>query len=281
MIKQCKGKMFDKVPASKLLNAGYYESTKFDGNYCQIHKISDRVTIYSSGNKPIKLNDLEEDLVALNTDSDFILEAEFIGESEGKLGDRTKCGMMTTWRTLTSKGLPCNCNDNKFIVFDIIIEDMTFEDRLDLLNNIRLPRYLRKAIHTPNFSIHDAKLKARDIAKEGYEGIYLKHKDHKYYTGKRVNDAIKIKLRPTADLLCIDVEDGEGKYEGMIGSLVLQDSKGRIVKVGSGLDDNDRAVEPKCFIGQVIEIEYEQILDTYIQPTFITVRLDKTKEEID
>ena len=45
----------------------------------------------------------------------------------------------------------------------------------------------------------------------------------------------------------------------MIGSLVLKDSKGRIVKVGSGLDDNDRSKKQPDFIGKVIEVEYEQI----------------------
>ena len=103
----------------------------------------------------------------------------------------------------------------------------------------------------------------------------------KYHVGKRVNHSIKLKYRPTADLLCIDVEQGEGKYTGMIGSLVLQDMTGRVVKVGSGLSDFDRTMLSGHFINSIIEIEYEQIMDTYIQPTFIRVRDDKTKEEID
>ena len=77
------------------------------------------------------------------------------------------------------------------------------------------------------------------------------------------------------------ITEGEGKYKGMIGSLVLQDASGRIVSVGSGLSDAYRSKASIAYIGKVIEIEYEQILDTYIQPTFVTVRLDKTKEEID
>ena len=281
MIKQCKGKSLDKVPASKLLPAGYYESTKYDGNYCQIHKIGDTVTVYSSGNKTIKLNDLEEFLVENNSDKSFILEAEFIGLSEGKLGDRTKCGIMTTWRTLTAKGLPCNVLDNKFVVFDIIVANVDFDDRLKLLKTIKLPDNLFIPEFTGPISLSESKGIAKDKCKSAWEGSYIKHRTHICELGKRVNTAIKLKLRPTADLLCINIEDGEGKYEGMIGSLVLQDSKGRIVKVGSGLNDDDRAVEPNSFIGNVIEIEYEQILDTYIQPTFITIRLDKTKKEID
>ena len=67
----------------------------------------------------------------------------------------------------------------------------------------------------------------------------------------------------------------------MIGALVLEDSQGRRVSVGSGLTDGDRNEHYNAFEGKVVEIEYEQIIDTYIQPTFIRVRYDKTKEEID
>ena len=105
--------------------------------------------------------------------------------------------------------------------------------------------------------------------------------DSLYHQGKRVNHAIKLKGRLTADLYCLGSNIGEGKYKGMLGSLVLKDSKGRLVCVGSGLDDVDRNKGLSYFVGKVIEIEYEQIQDTYIQPTYIRIREDKTKEEID
>jgi ATP-dependent DNA ligase len=277
MIKQCKGKMLDKVPTSKLLSGPYYLSIKYDGNYCQIHKKGKEVTVFSSGNKPIKLNDLGYELSKI--DSDFILECEFIGESEGKLGDRTKCGMMTTWRTRTAKGLQSNCNNNRFMVFDIIEENLTFQERLRKLNSLELPKQLVKVNHILVQDINRAKQYLGEMVNKNYEGIYLKHPKHLYKPGKRVNDAVKLKGRPTADLLCIDILEGEGKYQDMIGSLVLTDKLGRIVKVGSGLDDNDRAKHKSYFLDKIIEIEYEQILDTYIQPTYIRIRDDK--KEID
>jgi diguanylate cyclase (GGDEF)-like protein len=43
MIKQCKGKDLDKIAKSRLLQEDYYLSTKYDGNYCQIHKVGDEV----------------------------------------------------------------------------------------------------------------------------------------------------------------------------------------------------------------------------------------------
>jgi ATP-dependent DNA ligase len=279
MIKQCKGKMLDKVSVSKLLQGPYYISIKYDGNYCQIHKKGKDITIYTSGNKPIKLNDLGYELAKYNEGKDFILECEFIGETEGKLGDRTKCGIMTTWRTRTAKGLQSNCNNNRFKVFDIIDENLTFQERLRKLNSITLPDSLSKVEHKLVPTLDNAKLELPEVTKAGYEGIYLKHIKHMYRPGKRVNDAVKLKGRPTADLICIDVLEGEGKYEGMIGSLVLADKSGRVVKVGSGLDDSDRTKDKAYFLDKIIEIEYEQIIDTYIQPTYVCIRDDK--KEID
>ncbi len=83
-------------------------------------------------------------------------------------------------------------------------------------------------------------------------------------------------MKPTADLLCIDTLDGEGKYEGMIGSLVLQNSNGVLVKVGSGLSDSDRTKPDNYFIGKIVEIGYESMgVNTYLQPTFTCIRRDK------
>jgi DNA ligase-1 len=122
----------------------------------------------------------------------------------------------------------------------------------------------------------------KTVCNQGYEGLMLKQLDWKWKrTSSRTVDLCKYKKRRTADLLCTDATEGEGKYVGKIGALVLQDSIGRIVSVGSGLSDTDRAKSPTTYIGKVIEIEYEQIIDTYIQPTFIQVRDDKDDLHID
>ena len=76
--------------------------------------------------------------------------------------------------------------------------------------------------------------------------------------------------------------EGEGKYAGMLGALVLVDSEFRQVSVGTGFSDYERSFDPdEHFVGKVIEIKYEQIQDTYLQPSFIQVREDKSPKEID
>lgn len=283
MIEQCKGKDLDNVPASKLLTDNYYISKKYDGNYVQIHKIGDTVRFFTSGNKEFYIPEVAHELLTLSPDDSFILEAEYIGTSKGKLGDRTKACKLTTYRTNFEKGLKTTFDSReRFKVFDVIIpRNMSFQERLRRLQSLKLGNYLEVVEYSGKYSLVMCKQIARDYANDGYEGAYIKHSGHIYLPGKRINDAIKLKYRKTADLLCIDIIKGEGKYLGMIGSLVLQDSKGRIVAVGSGLNDNDRAKDFSTFLGQVIEVEYEQIIDTYIQPTYIRIRKDKTIKEID
>lgn len=118
----------------------------------------------------------------------------------------------------------------------------------------------------------------------GYEGLILKHKHH-LYEFKRSKNWIKAKAIKTADLTCIGIEDGTGKYEGMIGALKCAgkvDGKDVVVKVGSGLTDMDRAIAPSYYFGQSIEIKYNSVVQdktteqwSLFLPRFVKVRTDK------
>lgn len=294
MIKQCKGKDLGKVPKSKLEDL-FYASIKYDGHYVQIKKQDNKVAFHTSGGKEFYIEHIADELINLNPFEDFIIEAEYIADTSGKLGNRGKAARLTTYRTNFEKGLDSGAIPGKdiFKVFDCIWSNNlkhntgielgcnVFGDRLSMLKTLDLGTHLEVVEFTSLITLNECKELAKVKVKHGFEGLYLKSPGHIYSPGKRVNNAIKLKLRPTADLLCIGVTEGEGKYVGMIGSLVLQDSKGRIVRVGAGLSDVSRDKDGDTYIGKVIEIEYEQILDTYIQPTYIGIRNDKTKEEID
>jgi len=288
-IKQYKGKDLDKIPASKLLTKDYIAGIKYDGNYVQIHKIGDKVTFYTSSGKPFYLEDVAEDLVKFNDGLDFIIEAEYIANTDGKLGSRGKC-TTTTYRTNSSKGILNRCKDNKFKAFDLLylarsgnvvydckVDDNTFEDRIDYFHYYGIDLGLNiDLVEFKYMSLKEAKAKARELCNEGFEGLFLFHQTHTWADKGRSNLAVKLKMRPTADLLCIGTTEGEGKYAGMIGSLVLVDAYSREVSVGSGLCDIARQANPSEYVNKIIEIEYEQILDTYIQPTYVGIRADKS-----
>lgn len=132
------------------------------------------------------------------------------------------------------------------------------------------------------YSMKEAQAIADDFISEGGEGAIVKKLDTIWKDGTS-KDMLKIKAVLDADLLCIDVEEGSGKYKGKVGALVLETSCGRLkVKVGTGLNDLDRAKPFDYYIGKVIEIQYNEFIkskskstDSLFLPRFVEVREDK------
>lgn len=284
-----KGKAYIDLPHSELNKFDtntYAVSTKYDGNQIFIVKYKGQVDCYTSDWK--QFSSIDNDTLT-NNGKDFILIAEFMYGCKGKLGDRRNSAILTTWRTDYKKGIksyidPKKLNIKVFDCLEIVdgkvLTSLKLPDRLTLLRGLHLPYYM-DIVDRTIMTGSEAKQFAKQKVREGWEGAMCISLDEDYKIGKRVNYSVKLKYRKTADLLCIDIVGGEGKYTGQIGSLVLQDKKGRIVAVGSGLDDTDRVRNYDYFLNKVIEIEYEQIMDTYIQPVVVCVRDDKTTEDID
>ena len=132
------------------------------------------------------------------------------------------------------------------------------------------------------YSMKEAQAIADEFISEGGEGAVVKKLDAIWQDGTS-KDMVKIKEVYDADLYCVGIKLGKGKYEGKIGSLILQTSCGRIeVDCGSGLTDIDRNKHPDEFIGKIIEIQYNKFIQSkkdkpaslYL-PRFVEVREDK------
>jgi len=288
-----KGKAFDKLPkkeASSFNSDIFAVTTKYDGNQIFIVKRNNKVTWFTSDWKQFDVPGLGTEL--LNNKSDFILIAEFMYNCEGKLGDRPKSAILTTLRTCWNKSIAnpktfkeelCNIKVfdcliyNSDGLFSGLITNIRYTDRITIAHLLHLPNQI-SVVKYKLITGKDSIEYTKQLVNQGWEGTMNIDANSTYKFGKRINYSVKLKYRKTADLLCIDVIAGEGKYSEMIGALVLQDSEGRIVSVGSGLSDSERKPGlATWYIGKIIEIEYEQIMDTYIQPVFKEIRLDKTK----
>ena len=284
-IKAQKGKDFKNLPDKTLATfptTKYLVSTKYDGNQIFVVKEGRSIRMFTSDWKEFNISLLAIELRELP--EDFILVGEFLYQSDGKLGSRAKSAILTTFRTNFSK---CWLNGNselgsQLVVFDYlglsgdnILTDIRQDDRLTQANYVLRDCYLTQVIVVESMTGEEATKYTKEMVKHGWEGTMLTQAHEHYKLGKRVNYCIKLKDRVTADIECIDTELGEGKYSGLIGSLILRDKVGRVCKVGSGLSDADRAYHEDYYIGKIIEISYEQIIDTYIQPVFIRIRDDK------
>lgn len=94
----------------------------------------------------------------------------------------------------------------------------------------------------------------------GFEGAVLK-KMNTPYSFRRSYDWMKMKSEASEDLVVIGLEEGTGKYERMLGALIVE-YKGVQVRVGSGLTDELRkslwGVENYA-VGRVVEVEYMEV----------------------
>jgi len=259
---------------------------KYDGRQTTIEvEANGDVTYYSSSGLPFKL--LHDGIFGEQFMPQGIYFAELNGEgSESKLGDRTDAGIQTTMVTATKKG---NYNKQKpsWRIFDCVsVEDWEagvskedFITRFETLKQFVPTQYLAEHMECENYE-HHLMFKKQTI-KQGYEGVVSTYFGHKWVGGgSRKHTSFKDKDRPTADLLCVEELEGEGKYTGMVGSLRCVDASGKeVCCVGSGLTDAQRHMHG-MYVDRVIEVKYEQIMeDKLIQPIFITVRDDKTQAE--
>ena len=117
----------------------------------------------------------------------------------------------------------------------------------------------------------------------GEEGAMIKNINH-MWVPKRTKDLGKMKAEEVADLVIVDIVEGNGKYEGMLGKFVCQTSDGLVeVGVGSGLSDEERVAywTPKMK-GRVVEVMYNAIISdknksvkSLFLPRFLSLREDK------
>lgn len=113
----------------------------------------------------------------------------------------------------------------------------------------------------------------------GFEGAMIKDANSKY-AFKRTYDWQKVKRFHSIDVLVVDTIEGTGKYEGMVGALVIEyQYKGKTIKckVGSGFTDEQRQLGHHYWTGIIVEVKYQEITkDGMLRfPVFMRLRPDK------
>jgi hypothetical protein len=116
---------------------------------------------------------------------------------------------------------------------------------------------------------------------EGYEGIILKD-GNGVWEDKRAKHQIKFKGELECDLKIVAIEEGTGKYAGMLGAIVCESSDGKIkVNVGSGFNDAHRKNLGSEILDKIVAIKYNSRIknklgdESLFLPVFIEIRDDK------
>jgi len=144
---------------------------------------------------------------------------------------------------------------------------------------------LDKKIWTVTSSIVQTLDEAQEIFQsylaEGYEGIILKD-GNGVWENKRAKHQIKFKGELECDLKIVAIEEGTGKYAGMLGAIVCESSDGKIkVNVGSGFNDSHRKNLGKEILDKIVAIKYNSRIknklgeESLFLPIFVEIRDDK------
>ena len=180
---------------------------------------------------------------------------------------------------LTTKIVNSKSNNKEgleFIVFDITpMEDyinkkssIKYKDRLKLMDELigdkgKHIKLVEKFGITNDTNIIEEKL--NEVVKNGQEGLILNTLNGKYEFGKRPKSLLKVKKFNEADVLCVGINEGQGKLKGVTGALVckfIYKGKECDVEVGTGINDSDRKLifdNPSLVVGKVITIKYFEV----------------------
>jgi hypothetical protein len=132
-------------------------------------------------------------------------------------------------------------------------------------------------------NIDQANAKFEEYLGLGLEGIILKDGSGAW-EDKRAKHQIKFKGELECDLKIVAVEEGTGKYEGMLGAIVCESADGVVkVNVGSGFNDEHRkTLKEKDLLGKIVAVKYNTRIqnksgaESLFLPIFVEVREDKT-----
>ncbi len=145
----------------------------------------------------------------------------------------------------------------RFMVFDLPGSDAPFSERLIELKHLLDNTPSERIALIKQFRVTDEiALMARLAAVEarGGEGLMLHHEDARYRIG-RSSDLLKLKSKQDAEARVLAHESGRGKYQGLLGALLVEDDQGRRFRIGSGFSDAERRDPPP--VGSTITFQYQ------------------------
>jgi len=144
----------------------------------------------------------------------------------------------------------------KFMVFDLPNHAGVFNERLERLKIIIAKINAPHIQLVKQFKVNSHKIlmkKLDDVVKQNGEGLMLHLASSRYKSG-RSGDLLKLKKHFDAEAVVIAHLPGKGKYEGLLGSMLVETPDKIRFKIGSGFSDEERKNPPS--IGSTITYKY-------------------------
>jgi hypothetical protein len=279
-------KLVDKVKFPALVQ------TKMDGMRFNAIVQDGKVEYRSRNGKEIQLlGNLDADFLELAGDVNCVFDGELLVKQDGKILDRqTGNGILNKANKGTISALEASMVHAT--VWDVIpylyfvdgICNTPYSKRFETLNSLINKHEPEKVSTVTNWevqSIEDANTLFTQLLARGEEGIILKDKSG-IWEDKRSKTQIKFKGELECDLKIVGIEEGTGKYAGMLGAIQCESADGVIkVSVGSGFNDEQRKNFGKEIIGKIAAIKYNMRIknkageESLFLPIVLEVRDDK------
>lgn len=160
--------------------------------------------------------------------------------------------------SIVSKATPVDAEwqQIRYYIFELPQADGSFTARINAMQALVQQQNSRYLMLVPQFRITDKAAllaKLNELEQAGAEGLMLHQQDALYKTG-RSSDLLKLKTYQDTEAEVIGYRPGKGKYQGMVGALIVKMPDGKIFAIGSGLTDAMRQTPPP--LGAVVTYRY-------------------------
>lgn len=262
---------------------------KMDGMRFNAVVIDGVVEFKSRNGKELNLlGNLAEEFIAMSNGIDCVFDGELVLVKDGVIVDRqTGNGILNKANkgTITS----ADAAMVNAVIWDVIpyvffIEGhcpVAYSTRFNTLVNTKLPAKVKLVEYSVVSNMESANEIFAKYLEEGQEGIILKDLNG-IWEDKRANHQIKFKGELECDLKIVAVEEGTGKYAGMLGAVVCESADGLVkVNVGSGFSDVQREIYWEQLIGKIVAVKYNARIknrageESLFLPIFVELREDK------
>jgi len=280
-------KLVDKVQFPALVQL------KMDGMRFNAIVRNGKVEYRSRNGKEIQLlGNLDADFIKMAGDVDCVFDGELLVNDKGVVLDRqTGNGILNK----ANKGTISDLEARKVraTIWDIIpyiyFEDgecpVAYGKRFDSLTALIEKHSPEKVSIVRSWEVENydtAKALFEEFLQRGEEGIILKDK-RGIWEDKRAKHQIKFKGELECDLKIVAVEEGTGKYAGMLGAIICESADGVVkVNVGSGFnDDHRKTLWKEKLIDKIVAVKYNSRIknkageESLFLPIFVEIREDK------
>jgi hypothetical protein len=283
-------KLVDKVKFPAIVQ------TKMDGMRFNAIVRGGKVEYRSRNGKEIQLlGNLDDEFIKMAGDVDCVFDGELLVNDKGIVLDRqTGNGILNK----ANKGTISVDEARKVhaTIWDVI-PYMYFVDgecptpystRMSSLK-VLFDKNTPKKIHLVDSWVvqtyDEAKTLFEGLLADGQEGIILKDSNG-IWENKRAKHQIKFKGELECDLKIVGVEEGTGKYAGMLGAIICESADGVIkVRVGSGFNDEQRKTYSADLVDKIVAVKYNMRIknklgeESLFLPIFIEIRDDKDEAD--